>query len=705
MSTRLPQLVLCPVGAAALRHTGTSYAQSSAATGEFSVQRFEPAPGSKNFLSVQGLRMDGNWGWTAGLMFNYARAPFVVVSCKSQSDCGSPNAVQQNDTAVVRDLFTWDLLASVSPISRLQVGLRVPLAYANGEGTPNPGGTQEPIKKFGVGDPMIEAKVRLFGKATSPVALGVGGDLSFPVGHASAPGAYLGNQSPVTGGLRAIVDGAAGPLQFGLNLRALFRESGTVGSTTIGNEFRYGAGLGYRISPIFRVLAEGYGSTKFSAANGTNSLEIDGAVEIQPLGSGLNFRLGGGAGVLAGTGVPAARAIAGVSYYHEIGDKDGDGIGDRDDKCPTIAEDKDGFEDEDGCPDEDNDKDSIPDAKDKCPNQAETVNSFQDEDGCPDDVPDRDKDGIADGEDMCPDDGGKSVIRSKGPYFGCPDRDGDGVPDKTDKCPDQPEDTDGFEDLDGCPDPDNDHDGVPDDQDECIDQPETINGFKDEDGCPDVAADRDHDGIPDAIDKCPDQPENYNGVQDEDGCPEAGPQLVQVGAGELKIMQRVEFATSSDKITGAKSFLVLDAVAGALKGHSEIMQLEVGGHTDNAGAADQNKQLSQKRAEAVVKYLTEKGVNGARLSAKGYGQDKPVADNKSVMGKQKNRRVEFIVVHTAKGTGAAPGAAPAPAAAAEPVAPVKGTPAKAAPAKGTPAKAAPAKGEPGKVNKEGVIEF
>jgi outer membrane protein OmpA-like peptidoglycan-associated protein len=693
MSTRLPQWVLCTVGAAALLQTGTSYAQSSASSGEFSVQRFEPAPGSKNYLSVEGVRMDGNWGWTAGLMFNYARNPFVVVSCKSQTDCSAPNAVQQNDTAVVRDLMFWDLMASVSPISRLQVGLRVPLAYANGDGTPNPDGAQEPIKKFGVGDPMIEAKVRVFGSATSPIALGVGGDLSFPVGHASAPGAYIGNQSPVTGGLRAIFDGAAGPLQFGLNLRGVFREAGTLGSTTIGPEFRYGVGLGYRISPIFRVLAEGYGSTKFSAQNGTNSLEIDGAVEIQPLSSGLNFRLGGGAGVLAGSGVPAGRALAGISYYHELGDKDGDGVNDRDDKCPTIPEDKDGFEDDDGCPDEDNDKDSIPDGKDKCPNQPETVNSFQDEDGCPDDVPDRDKDGIADGEDMCPDEGGKAIIRSKGPYYGCPDSDGDGVPDKTDKCVDQPEDTDGFEDLDGCPDPDNDKDGVPDDQDECIDQPETINGFKDEDGCPDVTADRDKDGIPDNLDKCPDKPETYNGVADDDGCPEAGPQLVQVGAGELKIMQRVEFATSSDKITGPKSFQVLDAVVGALKGHSEIMLLEVGGHTDNAGDAAGNKALSQKRAEAVVKYLAEKGVNPTRLQAKGYGQEKPIAENKTAAGKQKNRRVEFVILQTAKGSGDAPGAAPAPAAGAPPAAPGKAAP------------PPPAKAEPGKVNKEGVIEF
>jgi outer membrane protein OmpA-like peptidoglycan-associated protein len=132
------------------------------------------------------------------------------------------------------------------------------------------------------------------------------------------------------------------------------------------------------------------------------------------------------------------------------GDADGDGIKDSVDKCPTVAEDKDGFEDEDGCPDPDNDKDGIPDAKDKCPLSPEDKDGFQDEDGCPD--LDNDKDGILDDKD---------------------------------KCPLDPEDKDGFQDGDGCPDPDNDKDGILDTKDKCPNQPETINGVEDEDGCPD----------------------------------------------------------------------------------------------------------------------------------------------------------------------------------------------------------------------------
>lgn len=652
---------------------------TKAQDGQFSTQRFEPAPGTKNFLSVQGLRMDGHWGWSVGLAFDYAKNPFVVVSCATQTNCKDANATQATNTTVIGDMFTWNMLAAVSPVPRLQIGLRVPLAYVNGEGVnaETGRGAKDGLKKFGMGDAMLEAKVRLFGGAQDPYVLGVGADISFPTGQATGgEGSYLGNSSPVTGALRALFDGESGRWAFGANLRGVFRAPATLGTTTVGPvDFRYGAGVGFRVSPIFRVLGEGFGSTQFQAKNGTNTLELAGAFEIKPLESPLIFRVGGGAGVLQGVGVPDARAIASFTFAHEVGDQDGDGTPDNLDTCPTIPEDKDSFEDDDGCPDPDNDQDGISDFKDKCPNQPETVNGFQDDDGCPDQIADRDKDGIPDGDDKCPDEGGKGVINRAGANYGCLDTDKDGIPDRDDTCPKEAEDTDGFDDADGCPDPDNDKDGIPDDGDECIDQPEVVNGFKDEDGCPDETPDRDKDGIPDNKDKCPEKPENYNGFDDEDGCPDKGPSLVQVGEGTIKILERVEFATGKDKIDGPKSFAVLDAVAGAMKGHPEIFTVEVAGHTDSAGVAADNRALSQKRADAVVAYLTSKGIAGARLRAKGYGPDKPIADNKSTGGRQKNRRVEFNIVSSAKNPGAltqtpasTPVAAP-PDAPAEPVAP------------------------------------
>jgi OOP family OmpA-OmpF porin len=652
---------------AALFVGAPAYAQTTPAPqqGEFNVQRFEPTPGSNNFFTVAGARMTGNWGWSAGLLFNYQREPYVVRSCISQTNCSEPSASNTQTVPVVSDQLTWDIMASISPVKFLQVGLRVPLTYVTGAGLDLTDGSpaEAGVNAFGLGDPGVELKVRVLGDPSDPFVLGVAGDVAFPVGNLISPGTNLSNSS-VSGGVRAILDGNFGPVSLGLNLRAALREDATIATTTIGPEFRYGAALGYRPSPIFRAFLEGFGGTRFSSLNGTNSLEALLGLEVAPLDSGLTIRAGGGAGILQGVGVPLARGIIGLHYSREDGDKDGDGIGDRDDKCPTVKEDFDKWEDDDGCPEDDNDRDKVPDATDKCPNVSETINGFQDEDGCPDDLPDRDKDGIQDSDDKCPDEAGKMRLKE---WYGCPDKDGDNIPDKIDQCIDKAEDTDGFQDTDGCPEPDNDQDGILDEVDECIDQPEIKNGFKDEDGCPDEAPDKDKDGIPDNVDKCPNQPENLNGFEDDDGCPDKGISLVQITDDDIKILQKVEFATGSDKITGKTSFTVLDAVVSALKNNPQLFLVEVAGHTDNAGDATMNRTLSQKRAEACMKYIVDKGIGAHRLQAKGYGPDAPIADNKTGLGRQKNRRVEFkILKSTKKSPAPAPTPAPAPAAPAEP---------------------------------------
>jgi len=179
-----------------------------------------------------------------------------------------------------------------------------------------------------------------------------------------------------------------------------------------------------------------------------------------------------------------------VAYGIGLGgrDRDHDGIRDRLDRCPDAAEDRDGFRDDDGCPDPDNDGDGVPDVRDLAPDLPEDRDGFQDEDGVPD-----------------------------------PDNDGDGILDVADRCPDVPEDFDGYQDDDGCPEEfiDSDGDGIADEDDLCPRAPEDRDGFEDDDGCPDP--DNDLDGIPDVRDRCPDQPETYNGIDDDDGCPEPAP--------------------------------------------------------------------------------------------------------------------------------------------------------------------------------------
>jgi OOP family OmpA-OmpF porin len=590
---------------------------ASGQTQEFSVQRFEPAPGPNNFLGVETLRMDGNWHWSAGLFMNYSQNPFVVQSCISPTTCSNPAATDKNTVDVVRNMITWDLLASVSPKPWVQVGLRVPLSYVNGQGLDlSTGGPLSPtLHAFGVGDPDIEAKFRLFGKPGSPIVLGLAGDISFPA-HSTSSTNFIGDSSPVSGGLRGIVEGQIGKFIYGANLRALFQEDITVGqnssapNTTVGSEFRYGVAAGYNVTRILQILAEGFGGTGFRSEPGTNSLEVDGALRLLPHDSPFAFTAGGGGGVLTGVGVPAWRTFLGVVFSPVV----------RETAPVPVAE-------------TDRDGDGISDKKDKCPGEPETLNGFQDADGCPDELPDRDHDGVPDSLDKCPDAGGPDIIRNpNSAYYGCPDRDHDGVPDYLDKCPDVPEPTDDLWDGSGCP----------------------------------HVRDTDKDGIPDDVDKCPTDPETYNGYQDADGCPDKGPVTVEITDSEITIHDRIEFAVNKDKIEGAKSFQVLNAVAGVLAGHKEVTGVEVQGHTDNTGSADVNRALSQKRAEAVMKYLTTKGIDPSRLTAKGFGPDLPIADNTKPAGRQLNRRVEFHIAKKAAPPSPAPAPAPTPAPAAPP---------------------------------------
>nr|HEX4318848.1 OmpA family protein [Kofleriaceae bacterium] len=248
--------------------------------------------------------------------------------------------------------------------------------------------------------------------------------------------------------------------------------------------------------------------------------------------------------------------------------------------------------------DPDTDNDGIPDSRDKCPRVPEDLDGYQDEDGCPED-----------------------------------DNDKDGIPDTVDKCPNDPEDRDGFEDADGCPDPDNDHDGFADKIDKCPNDPEDYDNFEDDDGCPDP--DNDKDGILDAQDKCPNEP----GVP-PDGCPKKY-DLVVVTQTKIELKQTVFFDTNKATIKSV-SFKLLDEVAQAMIDNPTI-HVEIQGHTDSQGDDDFNMKLSQKRAESVQTYLIKRNVTSDRMVPKGYGEDVPIADNRTDAGRAENRRVEFVI--------------------------------------------------------------
>ncbi len=212
------------------------------------------------------------------------------------------------------------------------------------------------------------------------------------------------------------------------------------------------------------------------------------------------------------------------------------------------------------------------------------------------------------------------------------DRDGDGIEDHEDQCPDVREDHDGFEDADGCPDPDNDKDGVPDVDDRCPDTP----GLKEYEGCPDS----DRDEIPDHEDACP---EEY-GVAKKDGCPADDPLAVYDGD-KIDLRGAVNFDTAKATIK-RESWSVLDTVARVLRENPQLKRVRIDGHTDSQGSAQLNRSLSKKRAQAVVQYLIEKGIARERFDSEGFGEDQPIADNKTALGRAKNRRVEFTVLES-----------------------------------------------------------
>jgi OOP family OmpA-OmpF porin len=251
---------------------------------------------------------------------------------------------------------------------------------------------------------------------------------------------------------------------------------------------------------------------------------------------------------------------------------------------------------------------------------------------------DRDGDGIPDNIDKCPDQ--PEDFDGFQDEDGCPDldNDGDGIPDALDKCPNEPEDKDGFQDEDGCPDPDNDGDGIPDVLDKCPNEPEDKDGFQDEDGCPDP--DNDGDGIPDVRDKCPNEPETFNNYQDEDGCPDEVPAEVKKFTG---VIEGINFKTGSSEIL-AGSYVLLDRAVKVLQDYPDV-NLEISGHTDSRGKADYNRDLSQRRADSVKTYFVQRGIASTRLQSIGYGPTRPIADNKTSSGRATNRRTEFRLIN------------------------------------------------------------
>ena len=233
---------------------------------------------------------------------------------------------------------------------------------------------------------------------------------------------------------------------------------------------------------------------------------------------------------------------------------------------------------------------------------------------------DSDQDGVIDHWDRCPETRPGVLVDESGCAF---DSDGDGVPDSADECPNTAAGVP--VDAVGCP-RDGDRDGVADNQDKCRNT--TFGAEVDSNGC---ERDDDADGVFNRLDRCPNSPA---GVRvDIYGC-----EIKDVIA-----LPGVNFETNSDRLLLGAAQVLSDAAA-TLKMHADL-RVEVAGHTDSVGNAAANESLSVRRAITVRDFLIAAGVNAANVTAKGYGESRPVADNASLNGRTANRRVELIILN------------------------------------------------------------
>jgi OOP family OmpA-OmpF porin len=578
------------------------------------VQLFEPAIGPRSFVSVGDAELSAPKQISADFLVTYLTDPFVIYDF--DEGAGEPTRAR---TAVVESVVAAQLSGAYGLTSRIQLGASLPMILRmSGEGVrasdAMAGGG---LTASGLGDLVVEAKLGLLQRGN--FGLAAAGGITLPTSVGSDGGDYLGDDLP---GLRAraLAQLQVGPrVRLGANLGLLGRKSREVYGSEVGSQLTYGAAAAGAIGERLSLIAEIFGRTGLiSPSVAASPLEAIGAIRLQA-NSSVSVLVGGGGGLVAAIGSPAVRLFAAASWAPDMRDGDGDGVANSRDRCLSEREDRDGFEDGDGCPDLDQDGDKRLDTEDKCPAVPEDIDGFDDDDGCPE--ADNDGDSIGDFDDRCPNDkeDGKGQFGKDGCPLGKRDSDGDGVADDVDACVTVTEDDDGFDDGDGCPE-DNDRDGVPDASDACRMCPEDKDGKDDGDGCPEV--DDDRDGVLDGKDRCPAEPETWNGVKDDDGCPDTGGRLTATFAnGKIALTKAPDFS-ASDKLVRAGD---ADPIALAMLAHPEVKKWRIVVAAKRQASEDATRERSQAQAEAIANRLAALGVDPDRLEAIGAVSDKPTA--------------------------------------------------------------------------------
>nr|WP_244226908.1 OmpA family protein [Corallococcus aberystwythensis] len=539
------------------------------------VQQYRPGPGAYDVLGLNSARVAPHLTWNVGASLNYAHQPLNFYDPREERFV----------YRIVERQVSLDLMGAVSLFDRLEVGLVLPLTVTGSQAA---GAVAEQfgdgVGTAGLGDLRVVPKLALLSKGA--LNLAVVAPFTLPTGGADH---FVGADGP-TFQPRVAGEWATPSLRLLANVGVNLRKAQELRNLRVGNELAFGVGAEVPLTQALSAQATLAGAVGLSESDTEESpLEVLGAVNYR-FARGFAAHVGAGPGLTRGYGTPVFRVLAGLAYT-----PGGAPVGhSRTPGCAQGPEDFDGFQDDDGCLDPDDDTDGIPDVSDTCPTEPETKNGSRDEDGCPDTVPET-----------------KPATEGSPPSLAPVDTDGDGIPDAEDRCATVAEDPDGFEDEDGCPDPDNDQ-----------------------------------DGIPDAADQCPLEAEVINGAKDDDGCPDKGASKVRLEGSRIVILDKVYFATGQDVIL-PRSFPLLSQVAAVLRAHPELELVRVEGHTDSQGNDAKNLDLSQRRANTVRDWLVKGGIAAERLEAVGHGETKPVDTNDTAKGRENNRRVEFNILKTA----------------------------------------------------------
>ncbi|MCG8421202.1 MAG: OmpA family protein, partial [Proteobacteria bacterium] len=544
-------------------------AQSDNST-SIQIQKLAPDPGAGDILGIQSGEVHRHLAWQLGVYVNFADDVLEVRDARDNTFI-----------RLVDSQTGFDLLGSLGLWDLVDIGLVLPLTAHRGR-TELEALSIDP-DSAGLGDFRVVPKLRFFGLG-SHLRLAFSLPLSLPTGTGD-----FSSDEAITAEPTLIFDlyGDSGA-RIAANLGLRFRPERRLVNLRVGNELTYGIGARIPLGSMrgqLAVVSTITGSLVLAESNSEEMpLEWLAGLEYSGLGDFV-LAVWAGPGLTRGYGTPDFRVVAGLTYQRRPKPPP---------LCPHGPEDIDGYADHDKCGDPDNDRDGLADDIDICPNEPETPNGFEDRDGCPDQD-------ITDGASGA----GAEPLPELTPAR---DNDNDGVSGEDDVCPDAAEDLDGFEDLDGCPDPDNDR-----------------------------------DGITDARDGCPVEAEVVNGVEDQDGCPDQGKSSVAVTDRAIVILDNVYFETARATIK-QRSYNLLDQVAATLRANQQISKLRIEGHTDNRGREAYNLTLSQARADSVQQYLIARGIERDRLVARGYGESRPIADNRKESGRSQNRRVEFRIL-------------------------------------------------------------